>query len=73
MTLGMILFIIFWLICSITSYGFYFAFYQNKYPIAAKRDYIKDMFFSLFFSLFGPVGLVVIFHMKQYTYGLKFT
>lgn len=72
MTLVMILFLIFWLVCSILAYGFCFSFYQNKYPIAAKNDYMEDVFYALLLSLFGPVAIITVILMKQYKYGLKF-
>lgn len=48
-----------WLICGFITYGTTFAYFQSKYPLVAEEQYREDIGDSIFFSLFGPFGLIV--------------
>ena len=65
----MFLFIlIFWI-----SYGILFAHIQKKYPELAIEDKRQTMGFSILFSFFGPIALLVTFFMSGFAeHGLKF-
>jgi len=61
-----------WLICSVLSHGFYFAWCQGEWPIFAKRNYWTNMKISLFLSLFGPITLFTLFMVSATKHDLKF-
>lgn len=70
----MIEFIIFWVVCSVLSYGASFAYFQRRYPLSANMDYWKDLKFCLGMSLLlSPVWLVVtVANNDKFEYGFKF-
>ena len=68
----LVLFILFWVVCSVLSYGFLFGYFQRKYPLLTDDDYWEDMLFSFLCGIFGPSALLVIIFLKAYEYGLKF-
>ena len=68
----LVLFILFWIICSMLSYGFSFGYFQRKYPVLTDDDYWEDMLFSFPYGILGPTALFVIIFLKGYKYGLKF-
>jgi len=70
--LFLIIFSIFWSVCSILSYGFSLAYFQKEFPDISKDQYLDDICFSLRLSILGPVSLSVIIQEKGYVHGLKF-
>ena len=64
--------VLIWIICSILSYGFEFAYVQKEYNITAEFHYWEDVTFSLFISIFGPVSLFIVFITRDFKHGLKF-
>lgn len=68
----MIIFILFWLLCSVLAYGFTFAFMQGEVPETAKKCYRQDREMAFVMSLFGPLGLIVIFSFGGIVHGLKY-
>ena len=68
----LIIFILGWVICSVFSYGFLFAYVQGRFARIAKEDYTKDMIAALTVSLFGPFALFSVAVTRCWEYGLKF-
>lgn len=70
----LILFIMFWGVCGVLSYGLGFAYWQRKWPNLAKEDYEHDRRWSAFLALLGPFTLIAYFVNAGYSggkYGFK--
>lgn len=64
---------IFYFICAILTYGITFGYLQQKYPEVAQLDYMSDIETAFYFSLLGPIGLIISIYKSEYCiYGLKF-
>lgn len=72
LTLFIIGYIIFYIICGILSYGFLFAYFQREYPTIAKKKFGRDSVFAHIMALFGPIALLDIFLTGTYKHGLLF-
>lgn len=67
------LIIIGWIICGVLAYGITFTWNQGHWDTLAKDWYGRDMGFSIFVGLFGPIGLIAMFFISEFAkYGLKF-
>jgi len=66
------LFILFWIVCGVLSYGLGFAYLQREYPIVAVKNYHSDMVDESIFALLGPFALFSTLFFWGYTHGLKF-
>ena len=53
----MFMFVLFWLSCSIISYGLTLAYFQTEYPGSSKLGHVL---FAIFLGIAGPVGLLNI-------------
>lgn len=51
-------FILFWLACSILSYGFSFAFWQGEWPGIAEQTRKEDRLASALLAVGGPFTLI---------------
>ena len=54
----MIIYISFWIVCSIVCFLISFNYCQKKYPIMAYEDYYENTLFCFIMSVFGPFSLV---------------
>jgi hypothetical protein len=62
-------------LCSIICYGAVFGYWQGKYEIIRNEHYIFDILFSMFWALFGPLGLLSAYSFSKgtlFNYGFKF-
>lgn len=64
-------FLLFWIVCGVVTYGLTFGYYQREFSALAKEDYWRDLIFSTVFSLFGPISLFVVFISFRYKHGFK--
>ena len=69
-----------YIVCGLLAYGLDFASIQRGVPTLAAYMYWADWRFSVFFGLFGSLGLIAVFwamvsfrnrHHRQIFYGLK--
>jgi hypothetical protein len=52
-----------------------FGYWQGKYEIISNEHYIFDIFFSIGWALFGPLGLLSAYSFSKgtlFNYGFKF-
>jgi hypothetical protein len=62
-----------WLVCGVVAYASTFAHFQREFPQLAATDYRRDMAFSVFVGITGPVGLFVALSRSGcFKHGLKF-
>lgn len=60
----------FYLLCSLITYSGSLAYWQRKYPFVKDK---KDAGISIFFAIFGPLGLLIIaFTTSFFSYGFIF-
>lgn len=52
---------LFWIACSVLTYGMYLAHLQKAYPTIAEKNYRQDCGTAFFTAVWGPFGLWVIF------------
>lgn len=66
--------VVFWVVCSVLSYGFMFGMFQREFPTLAEEDYRRDMIFSAITSIIGgPVMLCGMWYKGWIPeHGLKF-
>jgi hypothetical protein len=70
----LILIITGWLTCSFITYGFSFAYFQNRWPKFKDKDYKKNRKFCFKMSLFGPLNMISYFltiGCEGFKYGFK--
>lgn len=67
------IFAIVWIVCGVLAYGITLAWNRGKWPKLAEEWRGRDIGFSVFVGLYGPIGLIVAFFMSENAkYGLKF-
>lgn len=74
MSLG--LFMLFYVICGVLTYGLTIAHFQKAYPSIAKETYHDDVHFARLISLLGPgslLGFMLFKGFKSFEHGLQFT
>lgn len=52
------IFILVWVLFGVLTTTSSYAFAQKEWPYVAEGHRVKDSFFSLFFGLLGPIGLL---------------
>ena len=69
----LISFIVIWIISGILTYGISLAYMQREYPSIAEEMYLEDVVFAMFFSILGPMSLLISFILSNYgKYGLMY-
>lgn len=66
------LFVLLWLVSSVLTFGWNFAYFQREYPTLAEENYLADILFSLAISLFPFAGLFPVYLMDLHKHGWKF-
>lgn len=67
-----ILAILDWLLCGVIAFGFYFAYFQNKYPEIAEETRAGDYENGIMLSLCGPMSLIAtLIECRGYGWKLK--
>ena len=68
-------YLIFHIICAIFTVGLTVGYFQIKFPIIAKEEYISDLGFGLFFGICipSPMNIILSFFLcMKGQYGLQF-
>lgn len=72
--INMVIILIIWMVCSVLSYGLFFAWIRNYEP----GNYKKDIVYSIIASTLGPISLIIVFIVtisiggNPFKYGLRF-
>lgn len=67
------MFVILWLVCSVLSAGFLFAYAQRSWPNIAKKYYKEDLFLAYSYGLIGgPLMLATVVLTLSFKKGIKF-
>lgn len=67
-----LLLIALYLTSAVLAYGMSFAYWQRHFPTIAKTKQKQDRTISLFFALFGPIALFVVYFLREKKTGLQF-
>jgi hypothetical protein len=64
---------IFWVVCGVINYGYYFAYFQRRFSSLAEDNYSQDRFAAFSYAVFGPIGIVSsVITFRTFKHGLKF-
>lgn len=58
-----------WLACGVAAAGFIYAYFQRAWPSIADEFRASDIRMAWFALLTGPVSLIVVYQLKEYTHG----
>ena len=63
-----------YLICMVLTFGITLGYFQNRFPVIAKKTCREDIGFAVVMSIIQPVGLFVAFTMSGFVvYGIRFS
>jgi len=66
-----ILLVTIWAICSIISYGVFFAYFQSQFPRISRHYERSDQRLAMAVALLGPIALIVGIGMGLFRHGYK--
>ena len=70
--MGFIIFFVLWIITSVLTYGFFFAYYQREFPSVSEREKGYDRNHALIMSIFPFAGIIAVGLCGRYKHGIKF-